>query len=172
VNSKAWRRRQLEAQWAAEETRTRAIAARRELFGNDKLQWCGQKTAVGAVFSDGVRSETVICVPRIPEHLDVSRARMAGEVVELFESPLALPPALVEAGRNTLEYRMCTWKPFVVFRGEDRFLVPAFSQFFRCGEVRGIDLDPSRSETPGDRDAYLTNRSDIEEEILYLEIAR
>jgi hypothetical protein len=83
--------------------------------------------------------------------LETRRKLVGGQVARLLPSDYTLPGRIVEAARRTHEYRMGSYLPLLVsIAGRPRYLVPARSYFFRCGEYKGKDVDPDFFAAPSE----------------------
>ncbi len=85
--------------------------------------------------------------------LDAPRKLVGGQVARLLPSGYTLPGPIIEAARNTRKYRMGKYVPLLVSIGGDaRYLVPAHSYFFRCGEHQGADVDAGFAAEPSEKE--------------------
>lgn len=88
--------------------------------------------------------------------LDAPGTLAGGQVARLLPSAFTLPGPIIEAARNTREYRMGRYVPLLVAIGGDaRYLVPAGSYFFRCGEYKGADVDAGFAAEPSAKEQRL-----------------
>ena len=88
--------------------------------------------------------------------LETPRKLVGGQVARLLPSDYALPGRIIEAARNTQEYRMGSFVPLLVaIRGKRRYLVPDHAYFFRCGTYKGKDVDPGFFAVPSETDHRL-----------------
>jgi hypothetical protein len=84
--------------------------------------------------------------------MDNPRKLVGGHVARLLRSEYTLPFRIIEAARHTREYRMGAYVPVLVsIGGAARYLVPAGSFFFRCGEYKGKDVDPDFVAEPSEK---------------------
>lgn len=90
------------------------------------------------------------------EFMDHPRKLVGGQVARLLPSEYTLPFRIIEAARHTREYRMGSYVPVLASVGGDaRYLVPAGSIFFRCGEYKGKDVDPGFVAEPSEKNHRL-----------------
>lgn len=83
--------------------------------------------------------------------LETRRKLVGGQVARLLPSDYTLPGPIIEAARTTREYRPGAYVPLLVsIAGRRRYLVPAHSYFFRCGEYKGKDVDPDFFAAPSE----------------------
>lgn len=73
----------------------------------------------------------------------------AGSVIELSKSEYMLPVEIIKKARETFEYRMTSYEPLLVsIQDEMKYLVPAFSFFYKAGDFKGKDIEANKSEAP------------------------
>ncbi len=88
--------------------------------------------------------------------LDAPRKLVGGQVARLLPSEYTLPFRIIEAARQTLEYRMGSYVPVLVSIERDpRYLVPDHSSFFRCGAYKGKDVAPDFVAEPSEQEHRL-----------------
>lgn len=96
-------------------------------------------------------------VELLPAHKQLA---VGGQVRSIARSAYSLPKYVMDAAwRSTQVWQGSLMPVLVLIDGDERYLVRANSWFFRLGNFRGQDIDPSYVNEPDERDlkrgAYL-----------------
>ena len=124
-----------------------AIQTLRRTYKNTRSLPCRVKLAGKTEWIDPC---LIVFAPQDADYLQsYTSIVVGGQIEEIQPSTLALPPTIIKATNETLEYRMSTYQPLLVsIGGEEKYLVPAHSQFLRYGEWVGRDVDPQWHADP------------------------